>query len=79
MSAIAPAGPSAPSRSPDAIRQERILWAAVAFLAAAAVASATVRFQANPILMAGVVGLVIVAFREYLLAWRTMLAARAAR
>ena len=47
----------------------------MAFLAAAAVASATVRFQANPILMAGVAGLVIVAFREYLLAWPMMLAA----
>lgn len=72
MTAIGTPRGSAP-RSPESIRQERILWAAVAFLAAAAIGSTAVQFQATPVLLGGVTCFVIVAYRETLLAWRTLL------
>jgi O-antigen ligase len=53
-------------------RAEWALWAIVALAVVLALATASVRFQANPILAAIVVSLTLVAFRRTLLAWQTM-------
>jgi O-antigen ligase len=69
-------GAAAGTRGPGAARRtERALWIFVALAAAVLVGTATTRLQANPLLGAVAVSLVLVAAHRTLLAWQTLLAA----
>jgi O-antigen ligase len=71
--ALSAAGP--PGATGTGPRGERAIWIAVALALALVLAAALMRLQANPILAAVVVALVLVAAQRVLLAWETMLGA----
>lgn len=71
MSVAAPAAPAGTSPR----RQERALWTVLGVAVIVLVPAAVLRLEANPLLGALVVGLVVVAYQRMLLAWQTLLGA----